>query len=510
MVRRFFSVIFFVGLSVSINAQKVISLEDCHRMALEKSKTHKIAEEEAKAASYKKKAAFTKYLPDLSLKGAYIRNEKETSLVGQDMYLPIGTVSENGFGFETPTMQADGTLSSRQLNNKWVLLGNGSAAPLDENGAPFDPRKNPEKLQWKEHTIIPKDELTFDTRNMYVVALNLTQPIFMGGKIVAYNKIASINKELAASKLEADRQATLASVDDAYWQIVSLENKKKAVEALISFLDKMLKDVSGLKESGLATKADELSVQVKQNEAQMAMLRIENGISLSKMLLAQICGMDMNEPFELSDTDLDSAQTTQDENYNPNMAFENRSELKSLNYATNIYKQKEKVVRADMLPNVALTANYIGMNPNLQSGFEKKFRFTWNVGVVINVPLLHWGEQIHLLNEAKSETNIAQLKYDDTREKIELQVNQSIFKKNEAEKKLELSKKNLERAEENLKHATLSFNEGMIPSSNLLEAQTAWLSASTDKIDAEIENILSDIHLKKALGILGAETKESK
>lgn len=478
--------------SLPSSAQSLLSLDECRSMALENNKEHKIAAEEVAMANYKKKAAFTKYLPDVSLKGAYIRNEKELALIGENMFLPIGTMTEGGFAF-----------SPEQVNNKWTMVG-GQPVPLDANGNPFNPKTNPEKILWKEYTTIPKEELTLDVRNIYVCALNLTQPIFMGGKIRAYNKISSINKELALSKQETNRQNVIVNVDEAYWQIVSLTNKKRAVEGLLALLEKMEHDVAALNEVGMATKADQLSVSVKKNEAEMAMLKIDNGISLSKMLLAQYCGISSDSTFVLADENLDSIPLSEaTDSLDVDALMASRSEIQSLTYASRIYKEKEKIVRADMLPSVALMANYMGTNPNSWDGFENRFGFSWNVGLVVNVPLLHWGEQIHLLNAAKCETNIANFKLEETQEKIELQVNQCQYKQSEAKRKLKLSEKNLERAEENLKYANMGFSEGVVPASNLLEAQTAWLSAKSSKIEAEIDAKLAEVYLQKAVGILG-------
>ncbi len=484
----------------------VYTLEECRDLALKNNKEQKIAQAEVEKAAYERKAARTKYFPDLSIKGAYVRNGDKLSLVGEDLYLPIGTVSSNGFGFAMPTMQVDQsgniTIASNQLNNKWALV-NGSPAPLDENGLPFDPRKNPEKLQWKEYTTIPKEELEFDTRNIFVASLNLTQPVFMGGKIVAYNKITELKKQLAQSKMNTQKEDILVQVDGAYWQIVSLNNKKKAVESLVKLLDKMQQDVTNLIESGLATKADELTVSVKRNEAEMTLFKVDNGINLSKMLLAQYCGLSLDEDFSLADENGGSIEIVEAEPCDINDVYNSRTEVRSLELAQNIYKQKEKVERAALMPTVALFGNYTGTNPSAKNGFETKFGFDWHVGVMVNVPLLHWGENIYTLKAAKCETRIAQYKEEDVKEKIELQVSQSSFKHSEAIRKWEVSKRNLERADENLRYATIGFKEGVIPASNLLEAQTAWLAANSDKIDAEIEAKMSEINYQKAIGKLG-------
>ena len=103
-------------------------------------------------------------------------------------------------------------------------------------------------------------------------------------------------------------------------------------------------------------------------------------------------------------------------------------------------------------------------------------------------------EAINLLN------SIAFVK--EAREKIELQVNQSVFHVEEANKKLEMAKANTLKADENLRTANLGFHEGVISATTVMEAQTAWLQAQSQKIDAEIDVKLSQVNLQKAMGTL--------
>lgn len=141
-------------------------------------------------------------------------------------------------------------------------------------------------------------------------------------------------------------------------------------------------------------------------------------------------------------------------------------------------------------------------SPSVFNSFENKFKGMWNVGVMVQVPLWHWGEGVYKTKAAKAEANIANYQLADAKEKIELQVNQAVFKVKEAAKKLTMTKKNLEKADENLRYATLGFKEGVIAPSNVLEAHTAWLSAHSEKIDAQIDVKLTEIYLQKSLGTL--------
>ena len=473
-------------------AQQFLSLEECRNLALENNKQLKISNENIKKAEQDKKAAFTQYLPDISFTGAYLYNQKKLSLLDSDKYLPIGTVMSDGsFGF-TP----------EQINNGWTII-EGSQVPLDANGNPFNPSLEPDKILWKEHAIIPKSEFEMDIHNVFVGNLSLVQPIFMGGKIRAYNKITDYAKELAQSMNTTNVQEVILQVDQAYWQTVSLSNKQKLANELVALLEQMDKDITAMIEEGVATHADGLTVRVKLNEAQMTQTQAENGLQLSKMNLCQICGLPLEEPVYLKD---ENAETVQTGNYSikgdVNDALQNRPEIRSLNIANKIYEKKEDLIKADMLPTIALTGNYLITNPSSFNGFENKFAGMWNVGVMVNIPIFHWGEKHHKLKSAKSETRIKQLELDEAKEKIELQVNQSKFKVVEAQKKLTAATKNKESANENLRYAQLGFKEGVIPTSNVMEAQTAWFKAQTDLIDAQIALRLGQVELDKSLGLL--------
>lgn len=126
------------------------------------------------------------------------------------------------------------------------------------------------------------DAFRTDTRNLYVGAATLTQPIFMGGKIIAYNKITKYAEQLAQSQHATGMQDVILSTDQAYWQVISLVNKKKLAESFLKLVQKLDSDVSKMVAEGVATTADELSVKVKVNEAEMTLTQVEDGLSLSK------------------------------------------------------------------------------------------------------------------------------------------------------------------------------------------------------------------------------------
>lgn len=481
-MKRILSFVLLLGLALSTHAQRMLNLDSCRALALANNKALRISQEKITAAHYERKAAFTNFLPKIDVSGGYMHTQKEVSLLSDDQKNAIGNIG-------TELQQGiEGLLGSLPGINLPPQLG-ALLSPLA--GA----------LNAKGQALV--DAFRTDTRNVYTGAATLTQPLFMGGKIIAYNKITKYAEQLAESQHATGMQDVILNTDQAYWQVISLVNKKKLAESFLKLVKHLDSDVSKMIQEGVATTADGLSVKVKVNEAEMTLTQVDNGVSLAKMVLCQLCGLPLDTDLKLADENMDNLPlplTQTDGNVETAMA--NRQEIKSLELAQAIYKQKVNLARAEFLPSVGFTANYLVTNPALINGFENKFRGLWGVGIVVKIPVFHWGEGLYKVRAAKAEANIAGYQLDDAKEKIELQVTQSSYKVNEAGKKLSLAEKNMAKADENLRYATLGFKEGVIPTSNVLEAQTAWLSAQSNKIDAQIDMKMSEIYLNKSMGLL--------
>ncbi|MCD8093225.1 MAG: TolC family protein [Bacteroides sp.] len=487
-MKKFFCFIWLVCLTLPMAAQKALSLDSCRALAISNNKELLIGQEKIKAAHYQKKAAFTNYLPDISASGGYMRSQKELSILSDAQKEALSGL---GTSLSGPLQEAAQVIAQLhpEIAGQLPALGQSLVGALDGAGSAL------------------VDAFRTDTRNMYAGALTLTQPLYMGGKIRAYNKITKYAEELARQQHNTGMQEVILSTDQAYWQVVSLANKKKLAEGYLELLQKLDSDIDKMIAEGVATKADGLSVKVKVNEAEMTLTKVDDGLSLARMLLCQLCGLDLSSPITLEDEKAeDLAPVAVATNaIDLNSVYVTRPEVRSLELATQIYKQKVNVVRSEFLPSVAMMGSYMATNPSTFNSFEKKFKGMWSVGVMVSVPVWHWGEGSYKVKAAKSEARIAQYQLDDAKEKIELQVSQSAFKVNEAAKKLAMAEKNREKADENLRYATLGFEEGVIPASNVLEAHTAWLSAQSEKIDAQIDVKLTEIYLRRATGELGTE-----
>ncbi len=473
------------GMTQSVDAQRLLNLDSCRALALRNNKQMSISRVKQEVAANVRKAARTKYLPHISALGGYEYTSKEISILNNDQkeaLSSIGTNLKDGIVSKVgPYAQILPPALQQQLGNDLGQM----AGFLDMGG----------------QNIV--NAFRTDTRNMFAGAIMLTQPVFMGGAIVAMNKMADAGEQLAANSAEAKRQSTIYEIDQAYWQVVSLRHKQKLAQGYLDLVKKLDGDVQKMIREGVATRSEGLSVSVKVNEAEMTLIKVNDGLTLSKMLLCQLCGIPVNEQIVLAEEETDDLSVVEAvPQVDVEQASENRPELKMLQNVVDMGKQATNMLKAGNLPQVLLTGGYMVSNPNLFNGFEKKFAGVWNVGVLVRVPIWNWGDVAYKVRAAKGATTIASLQRDEIREKIELQVNQSAFRVNEANKKLQMAKVSTERADENLRTANLGFREGVISSTTVMEAQTAWLQAQSQKIDAEIDVKLSQVNLQKAMGTL--------
>ena len=484
-MRIFLGFILLTTMVQTAEAQRLLNLDSCRALALHNNKQLSISRVKQEVAANVRKSARTKYLPHVSALGGYEFTSKEMSILNDEQKEALGGL---------------GTHLTGSIQNQLAPLVQHLPADLQQQlGAGMTQMAG--MLNGGGQRIV--DAFRTDTRNLFAGAVMLVQPVFMGGAIIAMNKMADQGELLAANSADAKRQTTLYNIDQAYWQVVSLRHKQKLAEAYLDLVKKLDGDVQKMIREGVATRSEGLSVSVKVNEAEMTLIKVNDGLTLSRMLLCQLCGLPVNEQITLTDEEAqDLGLSEQTPVADIVTATENRPELKMLQNVVDMSKQATNMLKAGNLPQVMLTGGYMVSNPNVFNGFQKKFAGVWNVGVLVRVPIWNWGDVAYKVRAAKGATAIATLQKDEAREMIELQVNQSSFKVNEAAKKLEMAKASTARADENLRMANLGFGEGVISSTTVMEAQTAWLQAQSQKIDAEIDVKLSQVNLQKALGVL--------
>ena len=497
---KLFTIAVLLGASLCVQAQEVYSLQKCRELALQNNRQLKISNMTVDVAVNTRKAAKTKYLPRVDALAGYQHFSREISLLSDDQKNTLSNLGTNTFGQlggqigqNLSSLAQQGVLSPQVAQQLGQLLSNVST-PLTQAGNNIGQSIN--------------DAFRSNTKNVYAGGIVVNQPIYMGGAIKAANDMAAIGEQVAQNNISLKRQLVLYGVDNAYWLAISLKKKEALAIRYRDLAQKLNEDVKKMIREGVATRADGLKVEVAVNTADMQIARIQSGVSLAKMALCELCGLDLNGDIQLSDerdADLPPTPSTQFDNYiipasDSTRLNETRPELRLLQNAVDMSKQNTKLLRSLYLPHILLTAGYSVSNPNLFNGFQKRFTDLWNIGVTVQVPVWTWGENKYKIRASRTATSIAQLEMDDVRKKIDLEIEQNRLRLKDANKQLATSHKNMAAAEENLRCANVGFKEGVMTVTEVMAAQTAWQTSRMAIIDAEISVKLAQAGLQKALG----------
>ena len=431
-------------------AQRVLTLDSCRSLAKEHSRTLQQKDEEIKAAHAKKQQVMTNFFPQVAARGVYLHMQKELHLIDWDK--PLG-----------------------HLN---FLI--------------------PERLRHLG---------TVDLRNLWVGNVTAIQPLFLGGKIISGYKMASLAERLQGELRQTAETEVETKLDETYWQVVSLRSKERLLDQLVRLLEQTVKDVDASIDAGVATKADGLSVRTKLSEAEVKRSQVVNGLELSRMLLADLCGLSEDEPFTLAEEGhlqelLLSTQTApiaRDED--PEAAIERRSEIRSLRLVDSIYSKRVNMESASLFPKLYGVASYSTTNPNSFQGQKKEFGGQYYLGLMLEVPISDLFSGTFKRRQAKAEHRVKQLELAEARSKINLQIKQALRTADDARRAYTTALSAVKMAEENMRYAKAGYDEGVIPLLNYTMAQTAWMSAQDSLIDAQIRVLLTESKLKKILAL---------
>ena len=474
---------------------QVLTLDSCRALALQNNKQLGISRTKQQMATQARKAARTKRLPHIDVIGGWMLSSDEISILSDEQKSKLTNIGTTAAGQIDPDQMKNALSQMAQAGHitPGAAQGFGQLSQgLVEQLAGFGNNLG---------TNI-KNAFRTNTRSIIVASAVINQPVYVGGAITAANCMADITERMAGISIDAMEQNVLYDIDQAYWLVVSLKQKRQLAESYLSLVTKLNSDVHKMIENGVATKADGLQVDVKSNEAEMAKTQVDNGLSLAKMLLCQLCGLPIDADIRLADEDVKDINVSDiAQQYDRNAAEIHRPELRILSDAVALSEQATRLSRSSMLPQVMLSGGYLLTNPNLFNGYEKSFDGMWTLGLMVRIPVLDWGEGMCRVRTSKYATQMARYELEEAREKVNLQVTQYEYKLREANKKLITAEKNIIRAEENLRCANLGFSEGVMDATQVMAAQTAWNQAQTQKIDAQIEVRLCEAGMKKALGV---------
>lgn len=434
-------------LALQANAQANLTLKDVHNLAIEhnlKMRTSNNAIEEAKE---QKKAAFTNYFPQISAVGFGMRTNKDMiqTEVKPGDFLPAELASQI-----------------------------------------------PQDILMSIPQTIPVSMLD---RGL-IAGVTAVQPVFMGGQIVNGNKLAQIGVEASELQKETSANTVALTAEQYFWQIISLKEKQKTLDAVSDLLKNYEKDADIAVKAGVGMRNDLLSVQLKQNEIESNKLKLENGLKLAKMVLAQYIGMEGQDIDVVADIDPSVMPDYPAIEMNADSAVTNTYEYQLLQKNAEAATLQRKMEVGKNLPMVAVGAGYTYMNmgDDLDNNFGSLF-------ATVKIPISDWWGGSHNIKRKKLAEKDAQALLDDNTQMLKIRMQKNWNDVDDAYKQLALAKKSIEQSEENLRLNKDYYHAGTVTMNDLLDAEQKY-QQSRDKYTEAYSTLQTKIlEYKQSTGI---------
>lgn len=346
---------------------------------------------------------------------------------------------------------------------------------------------------------MPKEmKVDYEIGWVYGGSLMLKQPIFMGGKIAAGYRMSKLAVKMGLQNRIMTEAEVIEKADEAYATLVKANELKQVAMKYRELLVELDRNVESGVRHGMVLETERYKVQVKLCDAELQVRRAENGIRLATMNLCHVIGSPLTDRPVVSSTYpvVDDAHMLHDGDITL------RPEYALLDYQVQLASEKTKVVRSEMLPQLALLASY-GYMRGIQV-MDKPLFDSWSFtgGVTLSVPLFHFGERMQKLKAARLEKEQAQLERDNKAELMQLELTQAANNLDESQLECELAEKTLLQAEKNMAVSHKLYLAGTETLSNYLESQLVWQQAHQTRIEANFQHYLSGVRYLKAAGQL--------
>lgn len=417
----------------SVAAQKAYSLEQLLDSALHHNVAVRNARLGVEAAEQQRKEAFTKYFPNVSGTGLWFNANKG-----------MAKTDVNAADYITPELGA--ALAQMLPAEAMTALANPMSISMMKNGT--------------------------------IGSVMAVQPVFAGGQIVNGNKLARVGEDVSRLQLQLVHNEVEKTTEQYYWQLVSMQEKTRTLDAVDSLLASIHKDVSVAVQAGVAMRNDLLQVQLRQNEVQSQRLKLQNGIAVVKLLVAQYCGLRdtcfaiTHAPLTIDSYDASASLQA------PVFSVQALPEYQLLGKQVEAARLQKNMEVGKNLPSVAVGAGY-----NYHNLMENDHSFGM-LFATVSVPISDWWGGSHAIKRRKAELQRAEQQQVDNAELLKIRMQKAWNDAEEARQQLLLAERGIEQASENLRLNRNYYRAGTCRMSELLEAQLLYQQTLDKRTDA--------------------------
>ena len=440
-MKRFCILLSFIICHLSFIFAQTYTLEQLKDSALHNNIAIRSAHMGIEAARQQRKEAFTKYFPNVSGTGLWFNANKGMAQTTMNLSESI-----------SPEL---GTALAQSLPPEALAaLGNPISISMMKNGT--------------------------------IGSLMAMQPVFAGGQIINGNKLARVGEDVSRLQLQLSENEVEKTTEQYFWQLASLQEKMKTIDAVDTLLRDIYKDVDVAVRAGLAMRNDLLQVQLRQNDIESQRLKLKNGISIVRLLLSQYCGLrdtsfviDHSLQAKRTSSSVAAQKVADSQHGQWSMVnVQTLPEYQLLGKQVEAANLQKKIAVGQNLPSVAIGAGY-----NYHNLLDNNHTFGM-LFATVSVPISDWWSGSHVIKRRQIEHQKAVEQLEDNAQLLQIRMQNAWNGVEESYQQLLLSQRSIEQAEENLRLNRDYYRAGTSKMSDLLEAQLLYQQALDHHTDA--------------------------
>ncbi len=321
------------------------------------------------------------------------------------------------------------------------------------------------------------------------------QPVFVGGQIVNGNRLAKVNVEAKQLQAETSRNTVLLTAEQYYWQIIALKEKQKTLDAVAAMLSRLEHDATVAVQAGVAMRNDLLAVQLKQNEVESSRVKLDNGLGLARIVLAQYIGMGDSTIDIVADIDPQQLPAYPTIKTDPSQAVPATPEYRLLQKQVEASTLQRKMEVGKLLPSLGIGAGYTyyNMGKHMDNHFGMVF-------ATVSIPISSWWGGTHAVKRSRLAEANAREQLADHTQLLKIRMQKEWNDVDDAYKQLQLARKSIDQSEENLRLNRDYYHAGTVTMNDLLNAQQQYQQCRDHYTDAFAQLQVKLVEYRQSIG----------
>jgi outer membrane protein len=336
--------------------------------------------------------------------------------------------------------------------------------------------------------------------------VNASIPLFSGFRIKYGVEAAKYLAEAAKLDADNDVEQVVMNTIEAYANMFKAMKSVDLVQENLKQQQQRVTDFTNLENNGLLARNDLLKAQLQQSNIELTLLEAQNQLKLTYVAMDLLLGLP-EETEIIPDTarsyDVpDAGAITQWEQ----TALQNRKDLTSLSVKEKAANASIKSVKGEYYPGIALTGGYIAADiPNLLTVTN-----ALNIGIGLQYNLGALWKTGAKVEQANARFRQLQATEGLLSDQVRLQVNQNYRSFILARQKMDVYAKAVEQADENYRITKNKYDNNLVTTTDLLEADVAQLQAKLNVMLAKVDALLAYKKLQETSGTLANSFKTTK